>query len=276
MNWGGSNCRASGHLPQARQRPDKLARDGTTARDFAIYHFAMCRSAIGVGGMVLLSFVLQVAAIGVFRQYHTRTGEDNFGFGFEMGRVGRSIALGQGFSNPYGDTGPSAWQLPLYPYLIGGVFKIFGVYTHASAWVLLTINSLLAALTTIPVYLVAQRTFGARVAIWSARAWALNPYVWYWSIHWIWDTTFTPLMLALIFLVTLELERWPGWQGWMLFGILWGVEALANSHDACLSAVLRAVGVAAEIPAERPISGRCVAFVVRVLCGSFAMAGAEL
>ena len=179
--------------------------------------------------MVLLSFVLQVAAIGVFRQYHTRTGEDNFGFGFEMGRVGRSIALGQGFSNPYGgNTGPSAWEPPLYPYLIGGVFKIFGIYTYASAWVLLSINCLLAALTTIPVYLIAHRTFGSRVAIWSARAWALNPYVWYWSIHWIWDTTFTPLMLALIFLVVLEMEQWPGWRGWILFGALWGVGALAN------------------------------------------------
>jgi 4-amino-4-deoxy-L-arabinose transferase-like glycosyltransferase len=179
--------------------------------------------------MVLLSFVLQVAAIGVFRQYHTRTGEDNFGFGFEMGRVGRAVALGQGFSNPYGgSTGPSAWEPPLYPYLIGGIFKIFGVYTYASAWVLLSINSLFAALTTIPVYLVAHRTFGARVALWSARAWALNPYVWYWSIHWIWDTTFTPLMLALIFLVALELEQWPGWRGWILFGALWGVGALAN------------------------------------------------
>src|SRR5271167_1420326 len=99
--------------------------------------------------MVLLSFVLQVAAIGAFRQYHTRPGEDNFGFGFEMGRVGRSIALGQGFSNPYGgNTGPSAWEPPLYPYLIGAVFKIFGVYTFASAWVLLGINSLLASVTT--------------------------------------------------------------------------------------------------------------------------------
>ena len=192
--------------------------------------------------MVLLSFAIQVAAIGVFRQYHTRPGEDNFGFGFEMGRVGRSIALGEGFSNPYGgNTGPSAWEPPLYPFLIGGVFKIFGVYTYASAWVLLTINCVFAAVTTIPVYRIAQKTFGPRVAIWSARAWALNPYVWYWSIHWIWDTTFTPLILALIFLVSLELaapqaapraatekDQWPGWRGWISFGVLWGVGALAN------------------------------------------------
>jgi 4-amino-4-deoxy-L-arabinose transferase-like glycosyltransferase len=146
-----------------------------------------------------------------------------------MGRVGRSIALGRGFSSPYeGNTGPTAWEPPLYPYLIGGVFKIFGVYTYASAWVLLSINSLFAAFTTIPVYRIAHRTFGPRVALWSARTWALNPYVWYWSIHWIWDTTFTPLVLALIFLVALEMEQWPGWRGWALFGVLWGVGALAN------------------------------------------------
>ncbi|MGA8215988.1 MAG: glycosyltransferase family 39 protein [Candidatus Sulfotelmatobacter sp.] len=192
---------------------------------------AIPRSVLWMG---LLSFILQVAAIGVFRQYHTRSGEDNFGFGFEMGRVGRSIALGQGFSNPYGgNTGPTAWEPPLYPYLIGGVFKVFGVYTYASAWVLLSINSLFSALTTLPIFLIAHRTFGPRVAIWSARAWALNPYVWYWSVHWIWDTTFTPLMLALIFLLSLEMasvemEQRPGWTRWVLFGALWGVGALAN------------------------------------------------
>src|SRR5258708_17980361 len=184
--------------------------------------------------MVLLSFLLQVAAIGAFRQYHTRPGDDNFGFGFEMGRVGRSLALGQGFSNPYGgNTGLSAWEPPLYPYLIGGVFKIFGIYTYTAAWVLLSINRLFAALTTVTVFLIAQRCFSPRVAIWSARAWAFNPYVWYWSVHWIWDTTFTPLMLALIFLVSLkmaspETEQWHGWRGWTIFGVLWGVGALAN------------------------------------------------
>jgi len=146
-----------------------------------------------------------------------------------MGRVARSIALGQGFSNPYGgNTGPTAWEPPLYPYLMGGVFRLFGIYTYASAWVLLSINSLFAALTTIPIFLIARRTFDERVARWSAWGWALNPYIWYWSIHWIWDTTFTPLMLSLIFLVALELQEWQGWQGWVIFAGLWGVGALAN------------------------------------------------
>jgi 4-amino-4-deoxy-L-arabinose transferase-like glycosyltransferase len=179
--------------------------------------------------LVPLSFVIQIVLIGALHQYRMRTVEDHFGFGFEMGRVGRSIAIGQGFSNPYGDdTGPSAWEPPLYPYLIGGVFKVFGVYSNASAWVLLAMNSLFASLTTIPVFLIARRTFGSGIAKWSARAWALNPYVWYWSIHWIWDTTFTPLIVTLIFLIALELEELQGLRGWIIFGVLWGVAALAN------------------------------------------------
>jgi 4-amino-4-deoxy-L-arabinose transferase-like glycosyltransferase len=179
--------------------------------------------------LIPISFVIQIMLIGALHQYRMRTVEDHFGFGFEMGRVGRSIASGEGFANPYGDhTGASAWEPPLYPYLIGAVFKIFGIYSYTSAWVLLSINSLLASLTTIPVFRIAQRTFDERIAVWSARAWALNPYVWYWSIHWIWDTTLTPLILALAFLVALQLEYWPGVRRWVLFGILWGIGASAN------------------------------------------------
>src|SRR5580698_6876933 len=191
-----------------------------------------------------LSFALQVVAIGALHQYRTRPGDDHFEFGWEMGRVGRSIALGQGFSSPYdGNTGPTAWEPPLYPFLMGGVFKVFGIYSYASAWVLLTFNSLLAALTCIPVYLIAERAFlerdfsdrvladpagGERIACWAAGTWALLPYVWYWSIHWLWDTTLTPLILCVIFLVALEMEHWPGLRGWIIFGGLWGVAALSS------------------------------------------------
>jgi len=194
-----------------------------------------------------LSFLLQIAAIGIFHQYRTRPGNDNFEFGWEMGRIGRSIAQGQGFSNPYeGNTGPTAWEPPLYPFLIGGVFKIFGIYSRASAWVLLSINSLFATLTCIPIFLIAHRRFGDNVAKWSAYAWGLNPYVWYWSIHWMWDTTFTPFILACIFLLALELAYtgvphfWPVLPEvgsevhdnhlgrWAQFGALYGFGALAN------------------------------------------------
>lgn len=153
-----------------------------------------------------LSFALQVTAIGVLHQFRVRPGNDNFEFGWEMGRVARSLAQGHGFSSPYeGNTGPSAYEPPPYPLLMAGVFKLFGIYTRASAWVLLTINSLLATLTTLPIFLIARKTFGERVAVWSAYAWALNPYVWYWSIHWLWDTTFTPLVLTCAFLLALKL-----------------------------------------------------------------------
>ena len=176
-----------------------------------------------------LSFLLQLAVIAVFHQYRTRPGNDHFEFGWEMGRVARSLAMGHGFSSPYdGNTGPTAWEPPLYPFLMGAVFKIFGVYTHASAWVLLSINSLFATLTCIPIFWIALRTFDERIAVWSAYTWALCPYVWYWSVHWIWDTTFTPFLLACLFLLALELQEWPGVQGWLVFGALYGIGALAN------------------------------------------------
>src|SRR5438552_422065 len=179
--------------------------------------------------MVLLSLVLQVAAIGLLHTYRFREGEDHFGFGWEMGRVGRSIASGHGFSNPYGDsTGPTAWEPPVYPYLIGGVFKLFGTYSDSSAWVLLVINSLFTALTCIPIFLIAQKSFGTRVGVWSAWIWALFPYAMYWSIRWVWDTTLAPLLLSLIFLVSLQMEDWPGRRGWAIYGALWGVAALSN------------------------------------------------
>jgi 4-amino-4-deoxy-L-arabinose transferase-like glycosyltransferase len=178
---------------------------------------------------VVLSLAVQVAAIALLGQYRIRATDNHFGFGWEMGCIGRALAEGRGFSDPYcRGTGPSAWEPPLYPALIGGVFKLFGIYSVASAWVLLTINSLFASLTSIPVYLIARRTAGEKAARWSVWTWALLPYTWYWSIHWVWETTITPLILSLIFLLALQFEEWPGVKGWIGFGVLWGIGALMN------------------------------------------------
>ncbi|HXX28551.1 MAG TPA: glycosyltransferase family 39 protein [Terriglobales bacterium] len=180
--------------------------------------------------MVATSFALHILVLGVFHLYRFRTDDNHFGYGWEMGRIAESIALGHGFGNPYGgSTGPTAWEPPLYPYIIGGVFKVFGIYSDASAWVLLSLNSVFTALTSIPIFLIARKTMGQRVALWSAWTWAVLPYAMYWSLHWIWDASLTPLLLSLIFLVALELEDWPGSKGWATFGLLWGVASLSNA-----------------------------------------------
>jgi 4-amino-4-deoxy-L-arabinose transferase-like glycosyltransferase len=180
--------------------------------------------------MVVIAFVLRVSWIVIAHTYKFKTIDDNFSFGFEMGRIGRSIASGHGFGNPFNETtGLTAWEPPLYPYLIAGVFKLFGIYSHVSAFVLLGINSVFSALTCIPIFLIGKRCFDERVAVWTAWLWALLPAVMYWCTRWVWETSLAALLLAIIFWLTLELEEKDGWKPWLWFGLLWGISALTNT-----------------------------------------------
>jgi len=194
------------------------------------YHHWWSKARTSYFWMVFLAFALRVGWIIVAHTYKFKTLEDNFSFGWEMGRIGRSLAQGQGFSNPFnGSTGPTAWEPPLYPFLIAGVFKIFGIYTHASALVLLSINSFFSALTCVPIFLTARRCFGEKIAIWSAWLWAVLPPVMYWCTRWVWETSLAALLLALIFWLTLDLEETDGLKLWFEFGALWGIAALTNT-----------------------------------------------
>jgi 4-amino-4-deoxy-L-arabinose transferase-like glycosyltransferase len=180
--------------------------------------------------MVIVAFVLRAGWIVIAHTYKFKTIDDNFSFGFEMGRIGRSITSGHGFGNPFNQTtGLTAWEPPLYPFLIAGVFRWFGIYSHASALVLLGINSVFSALTCIPIFLIAKRCFSERVAVWSAWLWALLPSVMYWCTRWVWETSLAAFLLAVIFWLTLDLEEADGWKPWLWFGLLWGISALTNT-----------------------------------------------
>ncbi|HEX8816809.1 MAG TPA: glycosyltransferase family 39 protein [Terriglobales bacterium] len=180
--------------------------------------------------MVLIALTLRVGYIVVDHTYKFKTQDDNFGFGFEMGRIGRSLAEGQGFGNPFfGTTGPTAWEPPVYPFLIACVFKVFGVYTRASAFVLLVINSVFSALTCIPIFLIARRCFSEKVAVWSAWTWALLPNIIFWCTRWVWETSLATLLLAWIFCLALTFEEKEGTGPWVEFGVLWGAAALINT-----------------------------------------------
>jgi 4-amino-4-deoxy-L-arabinose transferase-like glycosyltransferase len=189
--------------------------------------------------MVIVAFGLRFGyiIIGHTYRFHSdrqilavQANERDFDFGFEMGRIGRSLAQGQGFSNPFNETtGPTTWEPPLYPSLIAGVFRTFGVYSRASAILLLSINSIFSALTCIPIFLIARRCFSEKVAVWTSWTWVLLPSVIFWCTRWVWETSLAALLLAIIFWLALEMEEKDGLRPWLQFGLLWGVAALTNT-----------------------------------------------
>jgi 4-amino-4-deoxy-L-arabinose transferase-like glycosyltransferase len=218
--------------------------------------------------IVAIALFLRVGWILVGHTYKFKSAEDNFGFGWEMGRIGAAIASGHGFSNAFGPpTGPTAWEPPLYPYLTAGVFHFFGIYSRASAFVLLTINSVFSALTCIPIFLIARRIFSEKVAVGSAWTWALLPYVMYWCTRWVWETSFSALLLAVIFWLALTMEERDGLKPWLQFGLLWGIAAL---NSTVLIAFLPASGLWAwyhRAKRHKPsLAGVVLASVVFIAC----------
>jgi 4-amino-4-deoxy-L-arabinose transferase-like glycosyltransferase len=220
--------------------------------------------------IVLIALILRLAWILIGHTYKFKTSDNNFSFGWEMGRIAASISSGHGFSNPFGpQTGPTAWEPPLYPYLSAGVFCAFGIYSRASAFVLLALNSAFSALTCIPIFLVARRIFSEKVAVGSAWAWALLPNVMFWCTRAVWETSLTALLLATIFWVTLTLEDREGWTPWLQFGLLWSIIAVTNTS---LLSFLAAAGLWAWYRrakrGKRSLGGVVLASVVFVACVS--------
>jgi hypothetical protein len=231
-------------------------------------------------------FLVRVLYITLAHTYRMKAGDDHFEFGWEMGRIARALATGHGFANPFnGPSGPTAWTPPLYPLLLAGVFRLFGVYTRASGWVILTINSVFSAATAIAIYRIARRCFartrspdGRSIALWSAWLWALYPAAMQYAVKWVWDMSLTAFLFAWVLVVALRLrgvgeerstfsrspseridssppfapERTTGdgqrTAPWLLFGLLWGLIALSNSS---LLTFLPACGLWIVWPARR-------------------------
>jgi hypothetical protein len=173
---------------------------------------------------------------------------DHFEFGWALGRIARALVTGYGFANPFdGHSGPTAWCPPLYPLLLAAVFKLFGVYTLKSGWVILTINSIFSAATAVAIYEIAWRCFGRtaqglKIALWSAWLWALYPAAMQYAVKWVWDMALTAFLFAWVLVLALRIRGVgneylpprtsnlePRTSQWLLFGLLWGLIALSNS-----------------------------------------------
>lgn len=183
--------------------------------------------------IVAVALVARVVSILLRHRYAIPAAYGHLFFGFEVGRIASALASGHGFSSPFpGPSGPTAWLGPVYPLMVAGVFKVFGIYTAASALAIMVINSVFSAFTCLAIYLVGMELFGVAVAVLAAWAWALLPYSINWSF-WIWETAVSAFLLTLLFWLTLRLARRPRARAWAVYGLLWGVLALTNAS--CLS-----------------------------------------
>ena len=184
-------------------------------------------------------FIVRVLYITLAHTYRIRLFQDHFQFGWEMGRIARALVTGYGYADPFvGHTGPTAWVPPLYPLLLAAVFKLFGVYSALSAWVVLTINSIFSAAIALFVYEISARCYNRRVAVWSGWLWALYPAALQYAVHWVWEMSLTAMLFSWILVLALRMRSIGETSQdanaqttvrWLLFGALWGLIALSNA-----------------------------------------------
>ncbi|MGD0797870.1 MAG: hypothetical protein ABR910_09120 [Acidobacteriaceae bacterium] len=206
-------------------------------------------------------FLVRVLYITLAHTYRIRPAEDHFQFGWEAGRIARALVTGYGYSDPFANaflahTGPTAWIPPLYPLLMAGLFRLLGVYTPASAWMLLVINSAFSAATALAVWEIAARCLNQRVAIWSAWLWALYPAAMQYAVRWPWEMSITTALFSFTLVLALRMlgvgspglsdlrpplqsvpsnpnlrttDNGQRTMSWLFLGLLWGLIALSNS-----------------------------------------------
>jgi hypothetical protein len=145
----------------------------------------------------------------------------------EEGAIARSILARRGFASPYDERQPTAWIAPIYPCIVAFVFRIFGTFSAASTYFLVSLNILFAGLTSVAVYATGERVFGANVGTFAGLLWAVclpdavMPLL-------MWDTCLSALLLTTGFLLSLALEHSSSYRQWGGTGLFWGAACLVN------------------------------------------------
>lgn len=178
--------------------------------------------------LVAVAFALRIGLMLADHTYQFPAARNHFGFGFETGSIAGSIARGEGFSSPFGEpSGPTAWIGPIYPYLLAGIFKIFGIFSATSAITILSINSLFAALTCWTIFHIADNIFGRRAGLVASSLWAVAPFFFRYAITWVWDPPISAFLLSAGVLLVLRTNN-ARWKNWLGLGMLAGFSALLN------------------------------------------------
>jgi 4-amino-4-deoxy-L-arabinose transferase-like glycosyltransferase len=160
---------------------------------------------------------------------------------YEQGNVARALLAGHGFGSPFLSNQASAVMPPVYPLIVAGLFRLFGIHTPAAMIALLSLNCLFSSLACVPVFLIARRSFGPRAALWSGWAWAFSPYGIYFSAEWAWSTHLLLLCLCWLFYIAQRMECSSKLTLWAGFGLLAGFAGLTEPSVLAVIPILMAV-----------------------------------
>jgi Dolichyl-phosphate-mannose-protein mannosyltransferase len=185
------------------------------------------------GMIVVVAFVVRMAILFYLSYVSSIAGTgmaEGSPFGSETGAIAASIAAGRGFSSPlrFVQTGPTAWLAPIYPYILAGIFKLFGTYSSASNLVSHTLDCVFSAFTAWPIAAIGTIAFGKKTGRAAAWLWTVLPTSVFYSIFWIWDTALAGLWMGLLVLATLKLRGSSRLAAWIGYGALWAIGALIN------------------------------------------------
>jgi Dolichyl-phosphate-mannose-protein mannosyltransferase len=149
--------------------------------------------------------------------------------GPEIVNIAQSISSHKGFSSPFGvESGPTAWIPPVYPALVAGIFWLFGVRSTGAAVAILAMQALFSALTSIPLFAIADRLFNDDCAVWASCCWALFPYEVVMPGLFVWETFISGLLAVWLCYGSMdtggERRSKP-----VFLGLLWGAAALTNT-----------------------------------------------
>jgi 4-amino-4-deoxy-L-arabinose transferase-like glycosyltransferase len=179
--------------------------------------------------IVLAAFAIRLVVVAFYFRQLPDADQHYEQFGWEVGWVARALASGHGFSSPvYPITGPTAMVPPLYTFLLAGIFRLFGIYTLTSGFIILSLNSLFSSLNCIAVYFSAKYSLGGRAARIAAWAWAFYPFAIYFSADRVWEYALTSLLFTTCFCIAQRIHAARGWLPWVGFGLLYGITAQSN------------------------------------------------
>jgi hypothetical protein len=186
-----------------------------------------------------VALIIRFAYLFHYSSHYSRQALGIVPFLFESGNIAYSVATGQGFASPFHiATGPTAWMTPVYPLLLAGIFRLFGVYSFESFVVAVALNIVFIVLTCIPLFYATKYVGGPSAAIGATWLWAVFPNAILIPVQSLWEASLSALLLATILWASFSLCRLSSLRAYCMYGLLWGFSLMTNPASGAILPIL--------------------------------------